>query len=223
MIATELKLGQPIEIQLERDGYVYRLASKVEATGRDKIYITLITAASRVFRFDPEDKVTIIYRTKERIWSWSDVKGGAELLDGRRVHVLYVKGEAESYNRREAYRVPIGKVCELTHHRYLSETVKNLLVDQINKKFRAIIKDISENGVAVVSTEELQIGDYLDFEFEAGGLVISCEAKVVRSMPLEDSKIKRVYGCVLTKANKELSKFVIDTQRKQLQNLRSGR
>lgn len=169
MIATELKLGQPIEIQIERDGYIYRLVSKVEATERNKIYISLITAADKVFRFENVDSVMVVCRTKERMWAWSNVIGKIELLEGQRVHVLYVQGEAESYNRREAFRVQIGKECAMTHHRYAKSAETKEYVDQINEKFNAVIKDISENGVAVVTTRELEEGDFLEFVFENEG------------------------------------------------------
>lgn len=223
MVATELKLGQSIEIQLERNGYVYRLISKIEERKNNKLYISLITSATKVFQFNPEDHVTVICRTKERIWAWKNARGGIELLDGERVHVLYVEGEAESYNRREAFRVPLGKSCVFFHHRYDSDKNTKILTDTLNKRFDGIIKDISENGVAIVTAEELQTDDFVTFSFSSEKQEISCEAKVVRSMPVEGSYSKKLYGCIITKSSKELARFVIDTQRKQLQNLRSGK
>lgn len=223
MIATELKLGQSIELQIERDGYIYRLISKVEGTDRNKIYISLITAADRVFRFENVDSVMAVCHVRERMWAWTNVTGKVELLDGERVHALYVNGEAESYNRREAFRVSIGKECDMIHHRYVKNPEKKEYTDQMNEAFRAVIKDISENGVAVVTERELQNDDFLEFVFENEGAELKCEAKVVRSMAVEGSYAKRLYGCVLTKSSKELGKHVFDIQRRQLQNLRTGR
>lgn len=222
MTAADLKVGQSVEIQLEREGYIYHLFSKVHETNRNKVYILPITAGLKTLRFEPDDEIKLICRTKERLLAWSNVKGGIEFLEGEKFHVLYANGEAESYNRRNSYRVSYGKAHDCMHCRYEKDEESGVMKDVLHQKFRAIVKDISESGIALIAMDRLENGDFVELVLENEGIKMECEARVVRSMPIEGSERKKLYGCVLTKISREFTKFVLDTQRKQLKNLRSG-
>lgn len=223
MLVTDLKFGQSVEIQLERDGYVYHLISKVHGAERNKIYITPITMGAKVLRFRSDDEIKLLFRTKERILAWSHVKGDTEFVEGQRVHTFYVSGKAESYNRRDSYRVPYGKAYDFVHCRYEKQEGAGVMEDVLHEKFRAIIKDISENGCAIIAMIPLSKGDFIEFVLEEEGIRMECEAKVVREMPVEDSERKRLYGCSFTKTSKDFTRFILNLQRKQLQNLRGGK
>lgn len=223
MTAAELKIGQSVEIELERDGYIYHLLSKVHEVSRNKIYIEPIVAQAKMLRFRADDDIKVIHRTRERLLAWSNAKGSIEFLDGKLFHVLQVSKEAESYNRRNSYRVPYGKACDCIHRRYEKAEALGRMEDVLNRKFRAIIKDISESGVAFIAMETLEKKDFIEFVLDAEGIRMECEARVVRCTPVEGSERKKLYGCVLTKMSREYGKFVLDIQRKQLQNLRGGK
>lgn len=223
MTAADLRVGQSVEIQLEREGYIYHLLSKVHEAVRNKVYILPITAGAKTFRFEPDDEIKLICRTRERLLAWSNVRGGTEFLEGEKFHVLYADGEAESYNRRNSYRVPYGKAHDCIHRRYEKVETAGMMKDVLHQRFRAIVKDISESGVALIAIQTLEKGDFVEFALEDEGIQMECEARVVRSMPVEGSERKKLYGCVLTKVSREFTKFVLETQRKQLQNLRSGK
>lgn len=222
MVASQVKVGQPIEIHITRDKVTYRLVSKVENVERDKIFISLISAARRIFQFKNTDEVEVFYREKERIWEWKGVSGYIDRFDGRQVHVLEAEGEASVFNRRNNFRVSVGNVCDFTHTIYEQGENEDDLkcVDRI--KFKAIVKDISENGVAIIAKYPLKIYDQIEFEFPLDNQKITCSAQVIRESMIEDLPDKRIYGCVLTVSNNELSKYVMDKQRKFLQNTRGG-
>ncbi len=223
MTAADLKVGQSVEIQLEREGYIYHLLSKVHETGRNKVYILPITSGAKTLRFEPDDEIKLICRTRERLLAWSNVKGSVEFLEGEKYHVLHASGEAESYNRRNSYRVPYGKAHDCVQRRYEKVEAAGMMKDVLHQKFRAIVKDISESGVALIAMQTLEKGDFIEFALEDEGIQMECEARVVRCMPVEGSERKKLYGCTLTKVSREFTKFVLETQRKQLQNLRGGK
>ena len=65
MQLKDMKVGKSIDILINREGYNYKLVSKVEEVGVGKVYISLITARNRVFMFRSDDKVQFIYKTDE--------------------------------------------------------------------------------------------------------------------------------------------------------------
>ena len=65
MLLETIPLGRTVEIYVDREGYRYRLTSKVEYADEKKVCVTLIAARGRAFKFMPEDNVSIIYRDNE--------------------------------------------------------------------------------------------------------------------------------------------------------------
>ena len=109
MLIKEMILGRKLEILVDRDGYTYRLVSKVEGTVEGSVAVSAIVAKGRMFRFEDTDDVTIIYRGGERMWRWNHVKTGLARLEGETVHTFSSREPGEIYNRRESFRVPIGE------------------------------------------------------------------------------------------------------------------
>ncbi len=86
MLLENIALGKTMEIYVDRDGYRYRLVSKVEKTGVKKICLTAIMAGGRAFKFRPEDKIRLVYRSEDQMWEWLNVKAGLAKLDDEPVH-----------------------------------------------------------------------------------------------------------------------------------------
>ena len=109
MQIKEMILGRKLEILVDREGYTYRLVSKVEGTAEGSVAVSAIVAKGRMFHFEETDDVTIIYRGEERMWKWDHVKPGLARLEGETVHTFSSKEQGQVYNRRESFRVPIGE------------------------------------------------------------------------------------------------------------------
>lgn len=184
MLLENISLGKTLEIYVDREGYLYRLVSKVEDTNKRRVCVSLIAASGRAFRFRPEDDIRIVYRDEEHMWEWTEVKGGVGKLEGSPVHYFEITNAGRSYNRRSAYRVNLSeevmigyyqvpgirkklsilpaaieeKRLDLEERLWRGEPVTEAEKEEIpDPKFvRGIVKDVSETG----------IGFYSDFEFD---------------------------------------------------------
>lgn len=238
----EVKIGKPVEIYINRDGYHYRVVSKIEEVSEGRICVSLIASKSHVFQFLPTDIVDIVYRDDDRMWKWKSVIGGVTMLDDEQFHCFSTDEEGESYNRRNAYRVFIGEPLVLHYlvrdskklqgmeekESLRSKTIFNYDSDaDILKEdcFRyldcdALMKDISEVGAGIYANQKLEAGDEVSFEFETEFGEISCNAVVVRRLDSRQSSFIYYYGCRFTETSRNLSKFIYDCQRKQIKKSR---
>lgn len=108
MLLENVTIGRIIEIYVDRDGYRYRLTSKIENADSKKVCVTLIASHGKIFKFRPDDRIRLIYRDAEQLWEWDDVKAGLAKSDGVLVHYFEISDKGRSYNRRNAYRVSLG-------------------------------------------------------------------------------------------------------------------
>lgn len=208
MLLEKISLGKTLEIYVDRDGYLYRLVSKVEDTNKRRVCVTLIAAGGKAFRFRPEDEIRIVYRDENQMWEWTEVKGGVGKLEGSPVHYFEITNEGRSYNRRNAYRVSLGEEVMLGYYLVpgnrkklsalpaaLEEKKQELedklwkgeLVSKAEKEeipepqfVRGIIKDVSETGIGIYSDFEFDTEDglFLDIPSSYGKLAV--RANVIR-------------------------------------------
>lgn len=238
----EMKLGKPLEIYIDRDGYHYKIVSKIEDVAEDHICVTLIASHSRVFEFTPEDIVDIVYREDDRMWKWKSVTGSVMMLDDEQFHCFTTTEEGESYNRRNAFRVYVGD--KLIIH-YLVHDLKRL--NEIKDKealhsqtvfnydpgsdvlkedcFRyvdcdAVLKDISEVGAGIYTDQKMEKGDEISFDFDTDFGKIHCKAEIVRKLDSYQSSFFFYYGCRFIESSRNLSKYIYDMQRKQIRKIR---
>ena len=82
MLLENVTIGRIIEIYVDRDGYRYRLTSKIENADSKKVCVTLIASHGKIFKFRPDDRIRLIYRDAEQLWDWVDVRAGVGEADG---------------------------------------------------------------------------------------------------------------------------------------------
>lgn len=209
MLLENISLGKTLEIYVDREGYLYRLVSKVEDTNKRRVCVSLISASGRAFRFRPEDDIRIVYRDEEHMWEWTEVKGGVGKLEGSPVHYFEITNAGRSYNRRNAYRVALGEETMIGYYQLpdirkkLSalpaaiEEKKQELEDKIwmgepvteaekaeipEPQFvRGIIKDVSETGIGIYSDFEFDTEDgvFLDIPSSSYGK-LAVRANIIR-------------------------------------------
>lgn len=220
MQIKEMLLGRKLEILVDREGYHYRLVSKVEGTAENAVAVTLIAAKGRVFHFTETDDVTIIYRGTERMWKWDHVKPGLARLDGVAVHTFSSKEQGQIYNRRESFRVPIGE--SLLMSRIVSITEEEDEVVENVTKFEALLADLSVNGAGIYSNEEMALGTTIVFEMPTNLGILSCRGDIVRKTEVYDKPFHYFYGCGFTVVRKELERYLFERQRLMLQKERGS-
>lgn len=220
MLLGEMKVGKPIEIYIKRDGYNYRLISKIEDASKGRVCISLIASAKHVFHFQDTDEVDLVYRNDDHMWKWNKVKGSIIQLNGEMFHCLYSDLAGEPYNRRDAYRVNISESIVL-FHKVVTEDVFHPTEEKSRiEHCSAMLRDISEVGVGFYSDQLFDIQSEVSFSFKTEVGDIKVRAVVVRSFESRKSNFSYYYGCRLVESSRNLSKFIFDRQRKDLQKTR---
>lgn len=234
MLLTDIKAGRPIEIFINRQGYRYRLVSKIEEVGEDCIYISLIATRTKIFQFETTDKIDFVYRIDDRLWKWSGVRGTTGDLEGKTVHCLHTKKEGETYNRRNAFRVFMG--IEVPMFLFtLKPDISEETLEKIKrgkrivkeedlydiKKCTCLIKDLSENGIGFFANEAIDVKTNLSINIPSSFGTFHLKAEVIRAAEEHFKLYKNYYGCTITESEKGLTKFIFDLQRKQLYKRRS--
>ncbi len=116
MNVSDMKIGTLLEIYIRRDGYNYKVVSKVEYVDEQRVGVTPIASRTRLFRFKSSDVVDIVYRVDDKSWRWTKVKAGiATLKDGSKLHVFVPENPAEAYNKRTSYRLPMSRDIMMTY------------------------------------------------------------------------------------------------------------
>lgn len=90
LLLENIPLGRTVEIFVDREGYRYRLTSKAEYVDK-KICVTLIAARGKVFKFNPEDSISVVYRDSDNMWKWEECRAGMAKLDNSLIHFFEIK------------------------------------------------------------------------------------------------------------------------------------
>lgn len=223
MQIKEMILGRKLEIIVEREGYTYRLVSKVEGTTEVSVAVSAIVAKGRMFHFEETDDVTIIYRGAERMWKWDHVKTGLARLDGETVHTFSSREPGQIYNRRESFRVPIGESLLMYRVKY-EKIVEDGEVKETEMTFpfEGLLADLSVNGAGLYTNEDMERDTIIGFDMPTHLGIMSCRGKIVRSADVFDKPFRNFYGCEFIKVRKELERYLFERQRLMLQKERGG-
>lgn len=220
MQIKEMILGRKLEILVDREGYTYRLVSKVEGTAEGSVAVSVIAAKGRMFHFEETDDVTIIYRGEERMWRWDHVKPGLARLEGETVHTFSSREQGKVYNRRESFRVPIGE--SLLMYRVITEKTEEGEEQEKTVPFEGLLADLSVNGAGVYTDEDMDMETIIGFDMPTHLGIMSCRGRIVRKSDVYDKPFRNFYGCEFIKIRKELERYLFERQRLMLQKQRGG-
>lgn len=179
MLLENISLGKTLEIYVDREGYRYRLVSKVEQTSVRRVCVTAIMAGGRAFLFHPEDDIRIVYRDEDQMWEWLHVKAGLGKLEGDPVHYFEIINKGRSFNRRQAYRVNIDEDVVFCYFQIPGHPERLSLVPLVEEEYEAIVDN---NGT------ELQQPVQDD---KAGKILVE---KRIRMVPMREAVEKKVKG-----------------------------
>ena len=220
MLIKEMVLGRKLEVLIEREGYQYRLVSKIEGTTEFTVAVSAIVAKGRMFHFAEGDDVTIVYRGEERMWKWEHVKPGLARLDGETVHTFSSREQGQVYNRRESFRVPIGE--SLLMYRIFTKKNEEGETVETTRPFEGLLVDLSVSGAGFFTNEELDVDAMMGFDMPTHMGIMSCRGKIVRRADVYDKPFRNFYGCEFTQVRKELERYLFERQRLMLQKERGG-
>lgn len=220
MLIKEMVLGRKLEVLVDREGYNYRLVSKIEGTADGTVAVSAIMAKGRMFHFEEGDIVTIVYRGEERMWKWERVKPGLARLDGETVHTFSSREQGQVYNRRDSFRVPIGE--SLLMYRIFSKKNEEGETEEKLKPFEGLLVDLSVSGAGLYTDEEMDIDAMMGFDMPTSMGIMTCRGKIVRRADVYDKPFRNFYGCEFTKIRKELERYLFERQRLMLQKERGG-
>lgn len=239
MLLNELKLGRPLEIYINRDGYNYRIVSKIEYTESGCVCVTLIANGTRVFQFLDTDVVDIVYQEHDHMWKWHDIKGAVVNVGDDKLHGFFSEEQGENYNRRNAFRLYVGieqninymvretkKAPLAADESIKSKTVYNYdkTSDRISEdcfrwiECQAFIRDISEIGVGIYTNQKFMPEDEIEFTLETNFGKINCRAVIVRMREHNNGSFSYYYGCRFVECSRSLTKYLYEQQRLQIQN-----
>lgn len=178
MLLENIALGKTLEIYVDRDGYRYRLVSKVEQTSVRRVCVSAITANGKAFMFQPGDEIRLVYRDEEQMWEWLKVKGGLAKLDGSPVHYFEISNLGRSFNRRNAFRVSLDQDVEIGYYDLPDSHLKSALVPLVKEEYE-VVRDTSGREIEV---EEAQ-------EDKEGMLTVE---KRVRTVPMKNAVANKI-------------------------------
>lgn len=243
MLLEKIPLGKTLEIYIDREGYRYRLVSKVEDTNQKRVCVTLIAASGRAFMFHPEDEIRIVYRDEEQMWEWTQIKAGIAKLDDTPVHYFDIADRGRSFNRRNAYRVsyneeidigfydlpgtrrksadapPMEKELELEYSELFE---RQIIIEPDPVYVRGMIKDVSETGIGIFSDYEFDTEDGIFFDIPTNYGLLNSKAIVIRKDELRatNHRYRYYYGCLFSQTDKRLIRMIYDVQREILKKQR---
>ena len=180
MLLENIALGKTLEVYVDRDGYRYRLVSKVEKTGVKRVCLTAIMAGGRAFKFRPEDNIRLVYRSEDQMWEWLNVKAGLGKLDDEPVHYFEIVNKGQSFNRRQAYRVAIDADVDIVFYQVPGNRQRLSYAPLVKEEYEALV-DV--NGVELEREEDSR----------SGKIFIE---KRLRMVPMKEAVEKKARGFV---------------------------
>ena len=229
--------GSLLEIYIRRGGFNYKVVSKIEYVDDEIIGVSPIASKTQLFKFLDTDTVDVVCKQDDHSWKWANVKPGyKELDDGTKLHTFKPFKEAESFNRRSTFRLPIYMEIMISYEKPLfdneedgaapqkddSELTIDEMIDQISERYcelnsKAFLKDISEGGAAISTDALFEKGDMISFDFELAFEQVKCKAVVVRVKKNEKNEFyNNYYGVSFVETSTNFVKCFFAEQRKSI-------
>ena len=160
-------------------------------------------------------KLSLIAFHENELYKWDNVVvDRVQLQSGKSIHLVKVPNpNGSKFNRRRGVRIDIGRYME---------------IEQKNKNFNVLIKDLSYCGLGIMEKGESKIDVNEPFTLhltESRGsenrLVAKIVAKVIRQEEIEGGYIKS--GCIIAKGHYNfLQRYVATKQMENLQGKSGG-
>lgn len=204
MLATELQLKHPVEIEVTINGKVTSLLSSIEQIINNMVLLKPMLINGKLVGFPPEYHISFIYMEGAVVFCWKNVSIKAVKYQNKIYHCATLTTKAEIWNRRNAFRIYIGETMTLTSFGENGPTTHEVFV-----------KDISETGMAFITSEPFFVNHTVRLKLKIfSGQYIHLGAQIVRTQPT-DKENETLYGCRLVEKSPLLSKYLMKLQKDQ--------
>ena len=212
MTAAELQLSHQVELEVSMNGKKTTLLSSIEKVLDNTILLSPIMMNGKLVGFPTECQVSLLYLEDPLVYCWSKLTVKAVRFDNKVYHSVVLTGDAETLNRRGAYRVYIGEDMMLS-----AATAAG------PKLHRVHVKDISETGMAFLSTESFDVGRNVCLQLKLNsGDILQLAYQIIRTQEPAEGRSDTLYGCKLIERNKLLTAYLMRVQQDR-QRQRMGR
>lgn len=203
MQLQDLEQNHSVELQVTFNGKTATFLTVLEQSIAPSVLLSPVLLNGKVVGFPPACNISFLYPTKEKVYVWHGVTVKAVRYKNKVYHSADLIGDAETMNRRGAYRIYLGSDMDIT-----------IFTSEGPKAQRALIKDISETGFSFLSQDAFDTGRTLRLNLDVAKGTLKLAAQIVRKQPLEDRQ-EFLYGCQFSGRNTMLASYLMKLQQQQ--------
>ncbi len=212
MLASELKIGHSVELEVQMDDKKTTLFTSIEMHRENNILLLkTFRYNGKIIGFPTSCSVTLVYAEGSLAYYWENVTVKPVRYEGEIYHCVHLVGNSRVMNRRNSYRVYFG-----------TEMILSAPTASGQKSHKVLVRDISETGMSFYSQENFTVGKNVRLYLSvAPGKEISIRSQILRSQA-GSHRNGSIYGCKFTEPNPILNNYLMRYQQER-QAKRIGR
>ncbi len=204
MTAAEMQTSHPVELEVHINGKKTTLLTEIEKIINQTVLLTPIQLNGKVVGFPPDCRVHLLYIEDNHVYCFKNIQLKAIRYENKVYHCATLIGDAEILNRRGAFRVYIG-----------TDSILTAFTARGPKSHRVLLKDLSESGMAYLSSEDFDIGRTVRMNIIiAPGKEMKLGAQIIRIQEFEDRQ-EKLYGCKFLEKNNLLTGYLMRCQQER--------
>lgn len=200
MQLEDLEQKHSVELQVTFNGKKVTFLTVFEQRIAHSALLSPILLNGKVVGFPSGCNISFIYPTPDRVYVWYGVAAKAVRYRGKVYHSVELVGDADTMNRRGAYRIFIGNEMDVT-----------VFTSNGPKPLKVFVKDISETGFSFLSSDPFETGRMIRLNLDTGRGTSKLSAQIVRKQQLKDHQ-DTLYGCQFSSSNAILSSYLMKLQ-----------
>jgi c-di-GMP-binding flagellar brake protein YcgR len=198
---SEIQIGAKIEVEVKYNGRNVSFRSQVVFIQDSSVVVNAITVDEQTLGFSENCQINFLYIVDGKVFAWENVTVKLIKYEGKLYHLIVLSGEGIPYNRRNSYRMYIGEDMPLYINTPNGSSAINVLV-----------KDISENGVAFITKDDLSINRTFRLKLkDSNNRFITLSGIIIRKEYLEHLQ-SYLYGCRFNENNSTLGRYIAQRQ-----------
>lgn len=207
MFIGNIPEGSSVDIEVMRYDKVKTFKTRVEAyKGNTTIYLLPLLVSGHELDLLESDTIRLMYASNSKVSMWCCKFVGTHTLDDTLLLEITSCDESKKFNRRSAFRV---------------DCLIEASLDHVGTKHKALIKDISVEGIQIITQKQFLVDNIIDVDFTHNNQKLNLRVKVVRDIP-SCSNTSYAYGCkIIEGTRKELEKMVYGIQNEILRKSRN--
>ncbi len=198
MKLTEIEADNKLIFRFKFKNKPYSMVVKVITKSEQCLMIPAILNRNQVLDPSGLTDVEIIFTVKDGVFIYKDVKLETSIIMEKNVYLVFSEEDVARLNRREAYRVFIGEILDITV----------LARNGQRNVYNGILKDMSTLGMGVILKNEIEIGSTLQVVYQYEGLNINLVGEVNRKERMNRYRAF-IYGVKFREPNNNVFRVII--------------